>query len=79
MEALYLLRDLEKLQTRESDYRNHRIFTLRCISKGITPVSMKLKITVRTEKARRIIRKAERDLSQARIKSIYSLKISTVQ
>ena len=73
MEALHLLRDWEKLQIRDSDYRNHWIFTLRCSSKGITPVSIRLKTTFRTERARKTIRKAERDLLQARVKSINSL------
>ena len=73
MEALHLLRDWGKLQIRDSDYRNHWVFTLRCSSKGITPVSIRLKTTVWTEKARKIIRKAERDLLQARVKSINSL------
>ena len=52
---------------------NYRIFTPRRITKGITPVSIKLKTTVRTDKARKIIRKAERDLLQARVKSINCL------
>ena len=73
MEALCLLRDREKLHLRDSDFRNHQIFALRCISKGITPVSIRLKTTVRTERARKIIRKAEKDLLQARVKSINSL------
>ena len=73
MEALCLLRDWEKLQIRDSDYKNHWMFTLRSISKGITPVSIRLKTTVCTERARKIIRKAERDLLQARVKSINSL------
>ena len=73
MEALHLLRDWIKLPIRDKDYRNHRIFTLRCISKGIMLVSIRLKTTVRTEKARKIIRKAKRDLLQAKVKSINSL------
>ena len=68
-----LLRDWEKLQIRDSDYRNHQIFTLRCIIKVITQVSIRLKTTVRIEKARKIIRKEERDLLQAMVKSIISL------
>ena len=55
MEALHLLKEWEKLQIRDSDYRNHQIFTLRCINKGITPVSIRLKTTIKTEKARKII------------------------
>ena len=50
-----LIREYEKLQIRDSDYRNHLIFTLRCINKGITPVSIRLKTTVRPEKARKVI------------------------
>ena len=73
MEALHLLRDWEKFQIRDCNYRNHRIFTLRCISKGIIPVSIRLKTSIQTEKARKIIRKAERDLLQARVKSINCL------
>ena len=73
MQALHLLRDWDKLQIRDCNYRNHRIFTLRCISKGLIPVSIMIKTTDRTEKARKIIRKAERDLLQARVKSINSL------
>ena len=73
IEALHLLGDWEKLQIRDSDYRNHRIYTLRCINKGITPVSIRLKTTVRTKKATKTIGKAERDLLQARVKSINSL------
>ena len=72
MEALCLLRNREIFQLRETDYRNHWIFTLRCISKGISPVSIRLKTTVRTERARKSIRKAERNLLQARVNSINS-------
>ena len=43
MEALSLFKDWEILQIRDCNYRNHRIFTLRCITKGLVPVSIKLK------------------------------------
>ena len=75
----HLLRDWEKLQIRDSDCRIHQIFTLSCISKGRTPVSIKLKTTVRTQKARKIIRKAERDILQARVRSINSLLDNNVK
>ena len=55
---------------RASDYKNHRIFTLRCIHKDLIPVSIKLKSTIKTAKARQIIRKAEKDLLQTRVKAI---------
>ena len=59
--------------SRAPDYKYHRIFTLRCLHKELIPVSIKLKSTLKTEKARKIIRKAEKDLLQARIKAINSI------
>ena len=73
MEVLQLFRDWERLQLRDCDYKNHRIFTLRCIHKELVPVSIRLKTTLRMEKARKIIRTAEKQLAQARIKSINSM------
>ena len=43
---------------------------LRCLSKGITPVSIKLKTTVKTPKGIYIVRKAEKMLMNERIRSI---------
>ena len=57
----------------ETDYKNHRIFTLRCLHKDLVPVSIKLKSTLKTDRAKKIVRKAEKDLIQARIKSINSI------
>ena len=70
IEAQCLFRDWERLQLRASDYKNHRIFTLRCLHKDLVPVSIKLKTNLTTSKARQIIRKAEKDLLQARVKAI---------
>ena len=70
IEAQCLFRDWERLRLRASDYKNHRIFTLRCLHKDLVPVSIKLKSTLKTAKARQIIRKAEEDLLHARIKAI---------
>ena len=74
LEALHLFRDWKKLQFRASNYKNHRIFTLRCIHKELVAVSIKLKTktTLRTDRARRIIRTPERHLLQARVKAINS-------
>ena len=72
IDALYLLREWKRLQVKDSDYRNHHRFTLRCISKGIVPVSNRLKTTVKAANARKIIQKAEKDLLQTRVKSIIS-------
>ena len=73
VEAQCLFRDWERLQLRASDYKNHRIFTLRCIHKDLVPVTIKLKTTIKTTKARQIIRKAEKDLLQTRVKAINSV------
>ena len=73
IEAWCLFRDGERLWLRASNYKNHRIFTLRCLHKDLIPVSIKLKSTLRTEKARKIIREAEKDLLQARVKAINSI------
>ena len=73
IEARRLLREWERLQLRSSDYKNHRIFSLRCIHKELIPVSIKLKSTLDTPKARQIIRKAEKDLLQARVKAINNI------
>ena len=73
IEARRLLREWERLRLRSSDYKNHRIFSLRCIHKELIPVSIKLKSTLDTLKTRQIIRKAEKDLLQARIKAINNI------
>ena len=73
IEAWGLFREWERLQLRASDYKNHRIFSLRCFHKDLVPVSIKLKSTLKTVKARQIIRKAEKDLLQARVKAINNI------
>ena len=73
IEARHLLREWERLWLRSSDYRNHRIFSLRCIHNELVPVSIKLKSTLDTPKARQIIRKAEKDLLQAQVKAINNI------
>ena len=73
IEARHLFREWERLQLRTSDYKNHRIFSLRCLHKDLVPVSIKLKSTLTTSKARQIIKKAETDLLQARAKAINNI------
>ena len=75
IEARHLLREWERLQLRFSDYKNHRIFSLRCLHKDLIPVSIKLKSTLDTPRTRQIIRKAEKDLLQARIKAINNILV----
>ena len=68
-----MFREWERLRLRSSDYKNHRIFSLRYLHKELIPVSIKLKSTLDTSKARKIIRKAEKDLLQARVKAINNI------
>ena len=70
IEAWHLFRLWKKLQLRASKYKNHRIFTLRCIHNDLIPSSIKLKSTLKSTRANKILRKAEKDLLQARVKSI---------
>ena len=59
-----------KLRLRTAEYKNHRIFTLRCLHNDLIPVSIKLKSTLKSARASQILRKAEKELLQTRIKSI---------
>ena len=70
IEVRHLFRLWEKLRIRASEYKNHRIFTLRCLHNDLIPVSIKLKSTLKSTRANKILRKAEKDLLQARIKTI---------
>ena len=73
IEVLRLLRDWERLQYSECNYKNHRIFTLRCLHSDLVPGNIKLKSALRTERARKILRLVEKQLIQARLRSINSL------
>ena len=70
---LRLLRDWERLQFRQFNYKNHRIFTLICLLIELVPVSIKLKSTLKSERAKKILISAEKQLLQTRLKSINSL------
>ena len=73
IESLRLLRDWEKSQLRQCNYKNHRICTLRNIHSELVPVSIKLKSTLKSERAKKILRMAEKQLLQTWLKSINSL------
>ena len=66
------LQEWEKWVISESDYKNHRRFTLRCISKGIIPVNVRLKSSSIncSRRAREIIYRSEKLLLQDRVKCI---------
>ena len=71
--SLRLLRGWEKFQLRQCNFKSHRIFTLRCIHSELVPVSIRLKSTWMSERAKKILRMAEKQLLQTRLKSINSL------
>ena len=52
------------------DFQNHRHFSLRCLSKDVIPTSVRMKNTIRTPKAKYIIKRAKRALLNERIRSI---------
>ena len=68
-ESVRIFRQWEKMEMKMADFKNHRRFTLRCLSKGIVPVSIKLNSTVKTPKCIYIVRKAESMLMNQRFRS----------
>ena len=78
-EVRRLFRLWEKLKLRASDYKNHRIFTLRCLHNDLIPSSIRLKLTIKSATANKILRKAEKDLLQTRVKSINYIIDNTSQ
>ena len=65
------LRQWEEGEVKQADYKNHRLFTSRCISNGLVPLSVRLNSNRRdiSNKTRNILR-AERQLLQDRVKCI---------
>ena len=74
-EALGELWQWERREIKQCNYKNHRIFTLRFISKGLVPVHVKLNSNREDISigARNIIRRAEMQLLQERVKCINNL------
>ena len=52
-ESMHLLLGWVSLQIKDSDFRNHHRFTLRCLSKDLIPVSVRLKSTINTRSAKK--------------------------
>ena len=69
-ESWQLLWEWESLEIKDSDYRNHQRFTLRCISKDLIPDSVRLKSIINIKIAKQIVHRAERHLLQDRVKGI---------
>ena len=53
-----------------ADFKNHRQFTLRCLSNSIIPVSVQLKSNIKTPKGIYIIKKAEKALLNETVRTI---------
>ena len=79
VESWHLFRLWEKLRLRASEYKNHRIFTLRCLHNDLIPTHIRLKSTVKSTRANKILRKAEKELLQTRVKSINYILDNTSQ
>ena len=58
------------MEGKVSDFKNHQRFSLRCLSQGVTPVSLRLKNLTRTQRGEGIIKRAERQLLNKRIRNI---------
>ena len=69
-ESVAIFRDWEQHVKKLADFKNHRRFTLRCLSQKITPVSLKLKRNIKTERGQKIIEKAEKQLMDERVRQI---------
>ena len=68
--TLELYQKLERTVLKFSDYKNHTRFSLRCLSKDITSVSLKLKNNIGTYNSNCIIHKTERKLLNKRVRNI---------
>ena len=60
----------EKYERKMADFANHRRFMLRCLSKGLVPVSIHLQKNIKTPKGLQIVKRAERALMNERVRSI---------
>ena len=77
-EGVQLVRKWEKTSSQIANHRNHLKFNLRCRDLDVIPTSLRLRSTVKSEKARTIIRRAEKQLLRERInlttRRIHTLK-----
>ena len=72
-ESILRLQLWEKIEKKMANYRNHGRFLIKCLKQEITPVSIKLKKNIHTTKASDIIRRAEKQLLDERIRSINNM------
>ena len=67
-ETVQILRKAERIGAKISSWRNHRTFNLRCLKSNVTPPSVKLVSNVQGARAEQILKKAEKDLLEVRIR-----------
>ena len=68
--SIKIFRQWEKFESKMADFQNHRRFSLRCLSKGLIPTSIRLKSNIKTIKGKYIIRRAEIALLNERVRAI---------
>ena len=59
-ENVKIVHQWEKMENKMPDFSNHGRFFLRCLSKDVIPVSIRLMSNIKTPKGHHIIRKAEK-------------------
>ena len=69
-ESVTIFRKWEHHVKKLANFKNHRRFTLRCLSQRITPVSLRLKSNIKTERGTKIIQRAEKQLMDERVRLI---------
>ena len=62
--------DGKKLNVKWQTSKNHRRFSLRCLSQDVIPVSIRLKSNIKMPKGLFIIKRVERSLLNERIRSV---------
>ena len=69
-ESVAILRKWEHLEKKIANFKNHRQFTLRCLSQRITPNSLKLRSNIKTTRGKSILERAKRQLANERVRNI---------
>ena len=67
-ETLKKCRHLRRCENKLARYRNHLVFTLLCNNENIIPQSLKLKCSIESQNAKRIVERARKDLVRERIR-----------
>ena len=69
-ESVAILRKWEHLEKKIANFKNHRWFTLRCLSQKITANSLKLRSNIKTTRGKSILERAKRQLANERVRNI---------